>query len=82
LYENKNWDLGLGGVGGYFEDYSKLILNQMQSNRFYCTWRNPKANAKNGLKIIADTTEIVAFPSLVSNVPEEIGKLDLPYLRH
>jgi 2-dehydropantoate 2-reductase len=35
-----------------------------------------KSIAKNGLKIIADTTEIVAFPSLVSNVPEEIGKLD------
>ena len=28
------------------------------------------------MKIIADTTEIVAFPNLVSNVPEEIGKLD------
>jgi 2-dehydropantoate 2-reductase len=65
----------LGGVGGYFGGLlAKAYFDQMQSKSFFCTWRK-KVIAKNGLKIIADTTEIVAFPSLVSNVPEK-WKLD------
>ena len=70
--------LGLGGVGGYFggllaKAYFKSDAIEIV---FIARGETQKAIAKNGLKIIADTTEIVAFPNLVSNVPEEIGKLD------
>ena len=70
--------LGLGGVGGYFGGL--LAKAYIESDAieivFIARGETQKAIAKNGLKIIADTTEIVAFPNLVSNVPEEIGKLD------
>jgi 2-dehydropantoate 2-reductase len=43
----------------------------MQSKSFFIARGETKSYRQNGLKIIADTTEIVAFPSLVSNVPEK-----------
>lgn len=70
--------LGLGGVGGYFGGLLAKAYFESDAIEivFIARGETQKAIAKNGLKIIADTTEIVAFPSLVSNVPEEIGKLD------
>ncbi|MFV8269552.1 ketopantoate reductase family protein [Flavobacterium sp. GT2N3] len=70
--------LGLGGVGGYFggllakayfeSDIIEIVL--------IARGETQKAIAKNGLKISTDVTEITVFPSLVSNNPDEIGKLD------
>ncbi|MFV8334208.1 ketopantoate reductase family protein [Flavobacterium sp. GSP14] len=70
--------LGLGGVGGYFGGLLAKAYFESDAIEivFIARGETQKAIAKNGLKIIADTTEIVAFPSLVSNVPEQIGKLD------
>ena len=70
--------LGLGGVGGYFGGLLAKAYFESDAIEivFIARGETQKAIAKNGLKIIADTTEIVAFPNLVSNVPEEIGKLD------
>ena len=70
--------LGLGGVGGYFggllaKAYFESVAIEIV---FIARGETQKAIAKNGLKIIADTTEISTFPSLVSNNPEEIGKLN------
>ncbi|MFV8357484.1 ketopantoate reductase family protein [Flavobacterium sp. XS1P32] len=70
--------LGLGGVGGYFGGLLAKAYFESDAIEivFIARGETQKAIAKNGLKIIAGTTEIVAFPSLVSNVPKEIGKLD------
>lgn len=70
--------LGLGGVGGYFGGLLAKAYFESDAIEivFIARGETQKAIAKNGLKIIADTTEISAFPSLVSNVPEQIGKLD------
>nr|WP_315232604.1 2-dehydropantoate 2-reductase [uncultured Flavobacterium sp.] len=70
--------LGLGGVGGYFGGL--LAKAYFGSNAieiiFIARGETQKAIAQNGLKIIADTKELIVFPSLVSNNPDEIGKLD------
>ena len=70
--------LGLGGVGGYFGGL--LAKAYFGSNVieivFIARGETQKAIAQNGLKIIADTKELIVFPSLVSNNPDEIGKLD------
>ncbi len=70
--------LGLGGVGGYFGGLLAKAYFESDAIEivFIARGETQKAIAKNGLKIIADATEIGAFPSLVSNNPEEIGKLD------
>ncbi|RDI50211.1 ketopantoate reductase family protein [Flavobacterium glaciei] len=70
--------LGLGGVGGYFGGLLAKAYFESDAIEivFIARGETQKAIAKNGLKIIADTTEIVAFPSLVSNHPKEIGQLD------
>lgn len=70
--------LGLGGVGGYFGGL--LAKAYAQSDTIEIVWiargetqKNIKAN---GLKILSDEGEMTVFPNLVSNNPEEIGKLD------
>ena len=70
--------LGLGGVGGYFGGLLAIAYYESDAIEivFIARGETQKAIAKNGLKIITDTTEISAFPSLVSNNPEQIGKLD------
>lgn len=70
--------LGLGGVGGYFGGLLAKAYFESDAIEivFIARGETQKAIAQNGLKIIADTNKITAFPSLVSNNPEEIGKLD------
>ncbi|MBS7231217.1 2-dehydropantoate 2-reductase [Flavobacterium psychroterrae] len=70
--------LGLGGVGGYFggllakayyKSYDIEII-------FIARGETKQAIAESGLKIITDDAEMVAYPKLVSNNPDEIGELD------
>ena len=70
--------LGLGGVGGYFGGLLAKAYFESDAIEivFIARGETQKAIDKNGLKIIDDSTEIIAFPNLVSNNPEEIGKLD------
>jgi 2-dehydropantoate 2-reductase len=70
--------LGLGGVGGYFggllaKTYAKSDLIEIV---FIARGETQKAVRKDGLKMILDESEVVVFPNLVSNNPDEIGKLD------
>lgn len=70
--------LGLGGVGGYFGGL--LAKAYAQSDHieiiFIARGETQKVVSQSGLKIITDDAEITAFPSIVSNEPEAIGKLD------
>ena len=70
--------LGLGGVGGYFGGL--LAKTYFKSDEveiiFIARGETQKAIAKNGLKVITDDLETVVYPKLVSNNPDEIGKLD------
>ncbi|MBB4802405.1 2-dehydropantoate 2-reductase [Flavobacterium nitrogenifigens] len=70
--------LGIGGVGGYFggllakayfksDDYEIIFIARGESQ---------KAIKESGLKIVTDNFETIVRPNLVSNNPEEIGKLD------
>ena len=70
--------LGLGGVGGYFGGLLAKAYFESDTIEiiFIARGETQKAIAQNGLKIIADTKELIVFPSLVSNNPDEIGKLD------
>jgi 2-dehydropantoate 2-reductase len=70
--------LGLGGVGGYFggllaKTYAKSDTIEIVFIARGETQKNIKAN---GLKILSDAGEMTVFPNIVSNNPEEIGKLD------
>ncbi|MBP6181664.1 2-dehydropantoate 2-reductase [Flavobacterium sp.] len=70
--------LGLGGVGGYFggllaKAYFDLYTIEII---FIARGEAQKAIAQNGLKIISDTNEVIVFPNLVSNDPDQIGELD------
>ena len=70
--------LGMGGVGGYFGGL--LAKAYAQSDQFEIVFiargETQKAIAASGIKIITDDQEIIAFPSVVSNDPLLIGKLD------
>lgn len=70
--------LGLGGVGGYFGGL--LAKKYTDSNEieiiFIARGETQKSIQKNGLKIITNETEFIAHPTLVSNDPAVIGKLD------
>lgn len=70
--------LGLGGVGGYFGGL--LAKAYFESDNieiiFIARGETQKAIAENGLKIITDDSETIVYPKLVSNNPDEIGKLD------
>jgi 2-dehydropantoate 2-reductase len=70
--------LGLGGVGGYFGGLLAKTYFESEAIEivFIARGETQKAIAKNGLKIRTETDEAVVFPSLVSNNPAEIGKLD------
>jgi 2-dehydropantoate 2-reductase len=70
--------LGIGGVGGYFGGL--LAKAYAESDQFEIVFiargETQKAITASGLKIITDENEIIAFPSIVSNDPVTIGKLD------
>ena len=70
--------LGLGGVGGYFGGL--LAKAYAESDQieivFIARGETQKVIAASGLKIVNDDNEITAFPSIVSDDPETIGKLD------
>jgi 2-dehydropantoate 2-reductase len=70
--------LGLGGVGGYFGGLLAKAYFESDTIEiiFIARGETQKVIAQNGLKIIADTKELIVFPSLVSNNPDEIRKLD------
>lgn len=70
--------LGLGGVGGYFGGLLAKAYAESESIEivFIARSETQKAIAENGLKVISDESEFVAFPNLVSNNPKVIGKLD------
>ncbi|OXA77884.1 ketopantoate reductase [Flavobacterium aquidurense] len=70
--------LGLGGVGGYFGGLlAKAYYNSTEIEVvFIARGATKEAIAESGLKIINDDSEIVAYPKLVSNNPDEIGVLD------
>ncbi|MFT5253678.1 MAG: 2-dehydropantoate 2-reductase [Flavobacteriales bacterium] len=70
--------LGLGGVGGYFGGL--LAKAYAESDQieiiFIARGETQKVISQSGLKIITDENETIVFPSIVSNNPEVIGKLD------
>ena len=70
--------LGLGGVGGYFGGL--LAKTYFKSDEveiiFIARGETQIAITENGLKVITDDLETVVYPKLVSNNPDEIGKLD------
>jgi 2-dehydropantoate 2-reductase len=70
--------LGLGGVGGYFGGLlAKAYYNTAGVEVVFIARGATKvAIAENGLKIINDDAEIIAFPKLVSDDPDQIGVLD------
>jgi 2-dehydropantoate 2-reductase len=70
--------LGLGGVGGYFGGLLAKAYFDSDTIEiiFIARGETQKTIAQNGLKIISDTNEVIVFPNLVSNNPEEIGELD------
>ena len=70
--------LGLGGVGGYFGGLLAKAYVESESIEivFIARGGTQSAIAENGLKVISDESEFVAFPKLVSNDPKVIGKLD------
>jgi 2-dehydropantoate 2-reductase len=69
--------LGMGGVGGYFGGLLAKAYAESDSVEiiFIARGETQKAIAQNGLKIITDSNEVIVFPNLVSNNPEEIGEL-------
>lgn len=70
--------LGLGGVGGYFGGL--LAKAYAGSDKievvFIARGKAMEVIAESGLKICTDEGETTVFPSVVSNDPEVIGKLD------
>jgi 2-dehydropantoate 2-reductase len=70
--------LGLGGVGGYFGGL--LAKAYAESDQieivFIARGETQKTVAASGLKVIRGEDEIIVFPSVVSNDPLKIGKLD------
>ncbi|PXY39810.1 2-dehydropantoate 2-reductase [Flavobacterium cheongpyeongense] len=70
--------LGLGGVGGYFGGLLAKAYFESDGIEiiFIARGETQKAIAEKGLKIITDDSETIVYPKLVSNNPDEIGKLD------
>ncbi|WP_428232233.1 ketopantoate reductase family protein [Flavobacterium sp.] len=70
--------LGLGGVGGYFGGLLAKAYYKSDDVEiiFIARGEIQKTIAENGLKIITDDSEIIVYPKLVSNNPDEIGILD------
>lgn len=70
--------LGIGGVGGYF---GGLLAKKYQNHQhieivFIARGKTLSTIAQNGLTIISDQSEMQVFPSIVSDIPTEIGILD------
>ncbi|MCD0476626.1 2-dehydropantoate 2-reductase [Flavobacterium sp. EDS] len=70
--------LGLGGVGGYF---GGLLAKAYAENDaievvFIARGKAMEVIAQSGLKISTDEGETTVFPTVVSNDPDVIGKLD------
>lgn len=70
--------LGMGGVGGYFGGLLANAYAESDSVEiiFIARGETQTMIAQNGLKIIADESEITVFPSIVSDDSAVIGKLD------
>lgn len=70
--------LGLGGVGGYFGGLLAKAYYKSDEVEviFIARGATQKAIADSGLKIVTDESEMIVYPKLVSNNPEEIGELD------
>ena len=70
--------LGLGGVGGYFGGLlAKEYTDSKTVEIVFIARRLTHQNIKDkGLKIIMDESEMIVHPAIVSDQPEEIGKLD------
>lgn len=70
--------LGLGGVGGYFGGLLAKAYAGSDTVEvvFIARGKAMEVIAESGLKICTDEGETTVFPSVVSNVPEVIGKLD------
>lgn len=70
--------LGLGGVGGYFGGLLAKAYFESDDIEiiFIARGETQKAIAADGLKIMTDDSETIVYPKLVSNNPDEIGKLD------
>lgn len=70
--------LGVGGVGGYFGGLLAKAYSDSDAIEivFISRGETQKVIVQNGLKIISDKSEMISFPNLVSNSPEEIGALD------
>jgi 2-dehydropantoate 2-reductase len=71
--------LGIGAVGGYFG--GRLAKRYSGSDEaeiiFIARGANENVIRQNGIRIIMPTEEIIAFPDLISNDPEKIGKIDV-----
>jgi 2-dehydropantoate 2-reductase len=70
--------LGLGGVGGYFGGLLAKAYTESDAVEvvFIARGKTQTNIAHNGLKIVSDEGEMTVFPDIVSNNPNEIGKLD------
>ncbi|MBG6111288.1 2-dehydropantoate 2-reductase [Flavobacterium sp. CG_23.5] len=70
--------LGMGGVGGYFGGLLAKAYAKSDSIEivFIARGETQKIIAQNGLKIVTDENETTVFPTVVSNDPDVIGKLD------
>jgi 2-dehydropantoate 2-reductase len=70
--------LGMGGVGGYFGGLLAKAYAKSDSVEiiFIARSKTQKTIAQDGLKIILDESEMTVFPSIVSDDPKIIGKLD------
>ena len=70
--------LGMGGVGGYFGGLLAKAYSDSKDIEivFIARGETQKVIAQSGLKIQTDQEEFIAFPKVVSDNPEIIGKLD------
>lgn len=70
--------LVMGGVGGYFGGLLAKAYAESDAVEiiFIARGKTQKTIAQDGLKIILDESEMTVFPSIVSDDPKIIGKLD------
>ena len=70
--------LGLGGVGGYFGGLLAKAYKDSETVEivFIARGKTLEIISESGLKLITDEAETIVFPAVVSNDPEQIGKLD------
>ncbi|MBF4507336.1 2-dehydropantoate 2-reductase [Flavobacterium sp. JLP] len=70
--------LGIGGVGGYFGGLLAKAYYKSDDIEiiFIARGETQKIIAEDGLKIVTDESELIVYPKLVSNNPDEIGELD------